>query len=85
MKAIYKYPVGKKIEMPVGAKVLYANYGGSDDNLNLWAEVDPEQEMTETRFFAAVPTGAKIPDTYVYVSTVFPTEYFVWHVYEIIE
>lgn len=63
MKVIYKYELRElvnHIQLPVGAKILSA--GGQRDTIQLWAEVDPNQKVTEQRTFRVAPTGDQYPD-----------------------
>lgn len=50
---IYKYQIPErvcKIFLPVNAKIINVDYQ-ADSNLYMWAEVDPEEEEKEQRYF----------------------------------
>lgn len=87
MSVIYEYTLNSvltTLQMPFGAKVL--TVGVQNENICLWAEVDPAR-APQTRQFMAVPTGLDAYlDGLTYVGTVF-LEYLVWgylvlHIYE---
>lgn len=70
------------INMPKGAKIVHiANWGGA---WSVWAEVDPDAPLVE-RTFTVIPTGLMdVPESGVYLETIFAPGGFVWHVYEIV-
>lgn len=90
MKTIHKFPLAiegtQEITMPVGASVLTA---GVDPNgiVCLWAEVNTDEEKTETRVFALFGTGHPVTHKQghqlFYIGTVVERNRpLVWHIYE---
>ncbi len=67
-------------EMPYGAKVIDAQIQGAD--ICLWAICDPE-EQKQTRRFAIVGTGHRLPSFSTHVATVQDGQ-FVWHIFEVV-
>jgi hypothetical protein len=83
---IWKFNIGlgeQNIRMPLGAKILTAQFQG--EFLCVWAMCNPGQKEYETRCFRIVGTGANIDATIPlkYISTV-QNGMFVWHVFEVI-
>lgn len=85
MQIIYKYKINPRIDtidMPEGAEILTVAL--QNDDLYLWAKVDPTQEP-RTRHFHVVGTGTPLPElsgvNYQYLGTVYPSV-FVFHVFE---
>lgn len=72
MSAVFKYAVQPRlapttIAMPFGAKIIHV---GQQNNVPmLWALVDPNADLTETRDFFASPTGTVVPDRSTYLGT----------------
>ena len=84
---IYKYLIPEqvcKVFLHTNAKIINVDYQG-DGNLYMWAEVDPEEEMTEVRVFSVIGTGHIKTDPVAkwYLKTVYCGS-LVWHVYEVI-
>lgn len=83
MTTIYKYPLGPIndsyiVSLPVGAQILTAAI--QNDNLTIWARVDPEMEATNNRIVRVYGTGHPIDKHDAYINTVFDGP-FVWHVF----
>ena len=84
MRTIHKYIVTGRndIQMPFFAKILHVNMQGKD--FCIWAEVDTEIEIEETRTFEVVGTGWELDENMFYVGTCLDSNSFVWHIMEII-
>lgn len=88
MNVIYKYPLEhitrQTITMPENAKILTVQY--QDDNLHIWALVDPEIQTTVKRKIAVIATGNPFnifTRNLFYIGTV-QKSVWVWHVFEIL-
>lgn len=91
MRAVWKFPidvstvggtVSPEITMPAGAKIVHVAQQRVGDVVTLWAEVNPDARVRETRYFAIIGTGHPIPDGYEHVGT-WLDDPFVWHLYEL--
>lgn len=85
MRTIFKYPflpaADFKIDMPIGAAILYVGCQDEDEQACIWAIVDNEADQEE-RFFCVVGTGhAAAPETYEHIGT-FQQGPFVWHLFQ---
>jgi len=84
---IYKYKLTRsQMALPIGpsAKVLTA--GLQDDEIVIWAIVDPwekHDEHTGGRQFVVVNTGGDAHDDYRYINTLTTSNGIVWHVFEV--
>lgn len=85
---IYKYSVVNRgvsnlMVLPAKAKILTIQTQG--DTINLWAQVNPEVQETETRFIKRIATGQEfeLHNEQTYISTVQEGP-FVWHYFEIL-
>jgi len=87
MKQVWKFELSQSakstyLRMPLGAVILSAAspHRGS---LMLWALVDTEQPVEETREFLAMFTGEDVPqeEGLSFIQTIFVEE-FVYHVFE---
>lgn len=85
---IYKYPILAREEnsfllLPTGAKILAIQTQG--DAISLWAQVDPKEKGTHTRFIKRIATGQEFDSqiSRTYISTVQEGP-FVWHYFEIL-
>lgn len=88
MRTIWKFPLEvtdlQTIQMPVDAHFL--SVGQQDDELMLWALVDPENQLIPTTFAiygTGHPIGAAESDEY-HVGTVQVGPY-VWHVFYVFD
>lgn len=60
--------VSKEIELPVGARVLDITFGVR--GIMIWALINPDEPGVQTRTFALVGNGVKIPgEEFVYIGT----------------
>lgn len=86
-KTIWKYDLEvtdvQKVLMPIDAMPLHVAVQGNDSTIQLWALVDPTEDM-EDRFFAIVGTGNPAPDDDQgeWVGSVQQGR-FVWHVFKL--
>ena len=85
MKTIWKYeiPVTDVVElsMPKDAHILPKVAAVAPNRLNVWAVVDPANEL-EIRQFLVVGTGNPLPEeASIWIGTVV-TGPFVWHLFE---
>ena len=79
MRTIWKYPLGRVLALPDGARLIkVARQAGE---LTLWALVDTEAPLAP-HHFEVCGTGHPAPPDSSYVGTVFD-EPFVWHVFEV--
>ena len=80
---IYKYLLSPSqiVPLPEGAKVLDISW--VDENIFLWAEVDPEAPIVD-RIFVPVITGSSPPKDGVYVRSAI-SESLVFHFYEVVQ
>jgi hypothetical protein len=84
MKTIYKYELRSKdgsIKLPKGAEILTVQI--QDGRPMLWALISPGNVL-EDRFISTVGTGWEVEDNMKYICT-YMEEYFVWHVFEMIQ
>jgi len=89
MKAVWKFPlrlslgpVEHVVEMPGGAEVLHVGVQGGDPTL--WALVDPDKTVGESRTFRLVGTGHReVGSGMRFVGTALVSESFVLHVFEV--
>ncbi len=70
---VWKYPINvtdrQAVRMPAGSTVLSCQFQG--DQLCLWAMVNPDVSLRETRIVYVIGTGHKIPDVPLrFISTV---------------
>jgi hypothetical protein len=73
------------VKLPCGAKILTVQAQGNRPMI--WAEVDPDAVMDETRLFLILNTDAEIPEDkkLSYIGTVqFHNGNLVFHIYEVI-
>ena len=85
MKTIYKYATAAlgtgAVDMPINAQVLKADL--QNQQIFLWAYVDTEEEVHETRYFKLIGTGhdagSLSPDKHIATMLDGP---FVWHLFE---
>ena len=85
-KKIWKYRIPDKsaleLILPSGSRIVEANiqYG----KFTIWVEMDYyyDDYDLEKRYFQVFPTGATIPDSSVYIKTVFDNGH-VWHLYSV--
>lgn len=80
-KVIWKFAVGRGLNMPLGAKIVHVAKQKKDGQLCLWAIVDQTKDA-EFRRFEIVGTGHPIPYGGVHVGTWFDAD-LVWHLFEI--
>lgn len=88
MRHIFKYPVtGEPIKMPSGAKILSAGMqdGAMDDQIYVWALVDPKEKLLEYRFIDAHFTGPGVKEPFHFIATLQAKSGLVYHVVEHIE
>ena len=92
MKTILKYMLSvdkcQSQTLPYNAKIIHVDSQG--DNMYIWAEVDTQEPMSETRMFSVFGTGHEIPKLtnaeYKHLGTVEMYDgSLIWHVYEVIE
>lgn len=84
IKKVFKYNINEaKTMLPVGALVLKVAL--QNDNLCLWALVDPEVKGHVEREFQVYPTGYEIEEPYKhsYLETIFRGD-MVFHVFEVL-
>jgi hypothetical protein len=86
MKIIYKYPlqISKDctLTLPKGAEILTVKL--QNETPTLWALVNPNTSELEERHICIVGTGWELNDNMKYIET-YMEEYFVWHVFELIQ
>lgn len=89
MRKVYKYAFKPaptaSIAMPAGAKIL--RFDMQYDMFCLWALVDPDSAVTETRKFIVAGTGNPIDETTIssYIGTAMVQDgQFVFHCFETI-
>lgn len=84
MNRIYKYKMkpNTTLELPRGAKVLTARV--QDEEVFLWAKVNPDEKELETRMFLGFGTGHDIDDELRldFIDTVFFQNGMVFHIFE---
>jgi hypothetical protein len=84
MKTIYKYELRSQdasMKLPKGAEILTVQI--QDGRPMLWALVNPGNVLQD-RFISTVGTGWEVEDNMKYICT-YMEEYFVWHVFEMIQ
>jgi hypothetical protein len=69
-----------EISMPLPARVLHVDCQGGFGTVQVWAEVTPDGDDTDTRKMRAFGTGFEIPNGASHVGTGLAGP-FVWHVY----
>jgi len=74
------YAGDSTFEMPIGAIPIAVEWREENENLCLWAEVEPSN-ATQQRTFCAVPTGGRIDSGYHYIGMIQEHEH-VWHIFE---
>mgnify|MGYP006921365538 CR=1 FL=1 len=81
---VFKYEVQRKIEMPKGSEILCMQMQRGIPCI--WAMVHQTKEM-EIREFDIIGTGQAIIGDLIhkYIGTYQPTEFLVYHVFEVIE
>jgi hypothetical protein len=83
MKAIYKYQLSNSdnpITLVKGAKILTVKL--QNDTPTLWALVDTDEYLQETRLIVIRGTGHDIEDNAKYITTYMDGP-FVWHAFEL--
>ena len=86
MKTVWKYPLKldmdnlQRVQLPAGAVIQHVN--AQNDIPTMWAEVNPDRNVDEVRYFSVVATGASVPDKSVYIGTIH-IDWTVWHIYEV--
>jgi hypothetical protein len=86
MRAIWRYtfpaaPGVYPTKMPIGARVLHVRE--KRNGPTVWAEVDPDADILETRTFRVVATGEEFDGGWSYLGTAHTHDgALVWHVME---
>ena len=81
MRTIHKYPLhGSLVLLPKGAKIIEVARQGNA--MQIWAEIDTEEEQFENVNIVMLGTGWNIPENAIHLKTVHDGE-FVWHFYEV--
>ncbi len=81
-KFVFKIEDRFQLSMPKGARVLHAGRG-PDNQIALWALVDPDAEVTIQKFAifgTGHPISAPPAQAFYYVTTFFDAPY-VWHLF----
>jgi len=87
MRAVWKFPLGAydaDVVMAAGAKIVHVARQfpeSRDEVVTVWAEVDTDARLTETRHFSVVGTGHPIAEGYWHAGSWLHGD-FVWHLYE---
>jgi hypothetical protein len=83
VRAVWKFPLGAEVltdlSMPADARIVHVDRQGAHGCI--WAEVDTEATLSETRRFLVRGTGMEIPAGHEHVGT-WQEPPFVWHLYE---
>ena len=74
--------ITRYISMPHGARVVH--FGQQGGELMVWAIVDADTVVEQTRRFQVVGTGHEFPEGANYLGTTFQGP-FVWHLFETLE
>jgi hypothetical protein len=85
MKTIHKYIVSSgncTLQLPKGAEILTIKL--QNGTPTLWALVNPHTSELEQRQICIIGTGWDVDDNMKYIET-YMEEYFVWHVFELIQ
>jgi hypothetical protein len=85
MKTIHKYTLTSQdytLTLPKGAEILTVKLQNGVPTL--WAIVDTEEYLKDSRHICIVGTGWELNDNMKYIET-YMEEYFVWHVFELIQ
>lgn len=77
---VWKFPVEKSIEVPIGAEILSLQM--QDSRPCLWMLCDTDAPK-ETRFFLFVGTGHSIEFEGNYIGTLQTSGGLVWHLFEV--
>ena len=85
MKTIYKYQSSNSdnpISMIKGAEILTVKLQNGSDTPNLWALVDEDEYLQESRLIVIRGTGHTIEDNAKHITT-YMDDPFVWHAFEL--
>ena len=66
------------IDIPIDAKPVLLDT--QDNQICLWAELDPTQEKTQRKIFC-VSTGGNVPENTTHIGSVVLPDTTVWHYY----
>jgi hypothetical protein len=78
---IHKVEFASRVMMHPG-KILKTSYQAG--KLHIWYEADTGVgDNKYERRFQALPTGAEVEDSLIFIDTVFATSSLVWHIYEV--
>jgi hypothetical protein len=85
MKTIWKYVITKELpqsfQIPFGALLRHIDIDPANRGPALWFQLETDH-TAETRTFAVLGTGDRIPTNFQYFGTVKDGVY-IWHVFEI--